>query len=151
MLRHRHFFVLHILHHAYAVAVLSGDGKYDAVIPHSSKDSYAGIITSGYVQNLKYVNSNFSSGKALFSMLGIGSYYGVMRDLEPDFGLLPLPKYDEQQQSYYTLRADGYIAIPAVVNDMGRRIPCRCSRLSPSCRGLSVRRTHPADIPIFHQ
>ena len=49
----------------------------------------------------------FSSGKTLF--FGSGSFSTVekIRDMECDFGILPCPKYDEEQESYRTLMYDG--------------------------------------------
>lgn len=39
-----------------------------------------------------------------------------MRD-GPDFGILPLPKYDEQQENYITMAYPFVTAIPALVKD----------------------------------
>ena len=49
----------------------------------------------------------FSSGKTLF--FGSGSFSTVekIRDMECDFGILPCPKYDEEQTAYRTLIYDG--------------------------------------------
>ncbi len=49
----------------------------------------------------------FSSGKTLF--LGNSSFSTVekIRDMECDFGILPCPKYDEEQTAYRTLMYDG--------------------------------------------
>ena len=46
------------------------------------------------------INKNFGEGKVLFWM---GSMYviGVLRQYDVNFGLLPAPKYDEQQENYY--------------------------------------------------
>lgn len=42
--------------------------------------------------------------------------YPEMRD-GPDFGILPLPKYDEQQENYITMAYPFVTAIPALVKD----------------------------------
>ena len=53
------------------------------------------------------VTAAFSSGKTLF--FGSGSFSTVekIRDMECDFGILPCPKYDEEQTAYRTLIYDG--------------------------------------------
>lgn len=43
-----------------------------------------------------------------------------LRDMETDFGILPMPKLDEAQEKYYSQLADGWadlIAVPASVSD----------------------------------
>lgn len=43
------------------------------------------------------------SGNVVFGSAQLGHYYSYARDYEGTFGVLPLPKYDEQQDGYYTL------------------------------------------------
>ncbi len=62
----------------------------------------------------------FFGGKAIFQMGSVGSpnskYY---RDLEFDFGLIPLPKYDENQTQYKTMVGGHHtaLAIPKTCRD----------------------------------
>jgi hypothetical protein len=60
-------------------------------------ETVTGKYTSVYNE---CINKNFGEGKALFWM---GSMYviGVLRQYDVNFGLLPAPKYDEQQAEYY--------------------------------------------------
>ena len=43
----------------------------------------------------------FRDGRALYRISVLGDVVGL-RDMKDDFGILPLPKYDEEQDSYYT-------------------------------------------------
>lgn len=53
------------------------------------------------------VQAAFSSGKALFFGSGTFSTVEKIRGMECDFGILPCPKFDEEQTSYRTLIFDG--------------------------------------------
>ena len=72
----------------------------------------------GTYENQAYITDNFSGGRALFALFGIGAYYNTLRSVEADFGILPLPKLNGEQSSYYTLRADSFIGIPSIVTDI---------------------------------
>jgi len=43
----------------------------------------------------------FDTGRALFLSSGM-STFGTFRDVETDFGIIPIPKYDEAQKEYYS-------------------------------------------------
>ncbi len=43
----------------------------------------------------------FRDGRALYRITVLGDVVGL-RDMNDDFGIFPLPKYDEEQDSYYT-------------------------------------------------
>lgn len=56
----------------------------------------------------------FMEERAIFVM-GCASFAKTsLRDFEPDYGVLPLPKYDEAQDGYYTTAQDAYniVSIP---------------------------------------
>ena len=38
--------------------------------------------------------------------------------MDTDFGILPLPKYDENQEKYETLNWSGFMVIPATAGDL---------------------------------
>ena len=42
-----------------------------------------------------------------------------MRDFTDDYGILPMPKYDEKQEGYYTLATDSYsqVSVPVTCED----------------------------------
>ena len=50
----------------------------------------------------------FSGGQALYYIGGFG-LAGSFRAMESDFGLVPLPKYDEAQKDYYSRICDGWL------------------------------------------
>ena len=56
----------------------------------------------------------FKRGLAVFMMECANVAKYGLRDFEPDYGILPLPKYDEAQDGYYTTSQDAYnlVSIP---------------------------------------
>ena len=56
----------------------------------------------------------FKRNLAIFSMECANVAKNHLRDFEPDYGVLPLPKYDEAQDGYYTTSQDAYniVSIP---------------------------------------
>lgn len=66
--------------------------------------------------------AKFQNGEALFMMCGMVNV-GVFRDLVSDFGLLPVPKLDEDQKEYYTTLStlNGMaLSVPKTNSDLGR-------------------------------
>lgn len=62
----------------------------------------------------------FQEGRALFLSHGIGSA-NRFRNMEVDFGVLPAPKYDEEQESYWNvIDAGKYMVIPKTATDLDR-------------------------------
>ena len=64
--------------------------------------------------------SVFESDKALFSMGMVKSVVGL-RDMESTYGVLPCPKYEEDQENYSSLvwmHHDSVLGIPASVTDV---------------------------------
>ncbi|MBE6613021.1 MAG: extracellular solute-binding protein [Ruminococcaceae bacterium] len=62
----------------------------------------------------------FSEDRALFMSHGIGSA-NRLRDMETDFGVLPAPKYDESQETYYNMSDAGkYLVVPKTAPDAAR-------------------------------
>ncbi len=56
----------------------------------------------------------FKRNLAIFTMECANVAKNHLRDFEPDYGILPLPKYDEKQDGYYTTSQDAYniVSIP---------------------------------------
>ncbi len=56
----------------------------------------------------------FKNGNTIFIMTCANYAKYTLRDFEPDYGVLPLPKFDETQEGYYTTSQDAYnvISIP---------------------------------------
>lgn len=60
----------------------------------------------------------FKQNQALFYVNFVGNI-SLMRDMEVDFGILPLPKYDEAQEKYYSRMIDGWIhVVPNTAQDL---------------------------------
>lgn len=57
----------------------------------------------------------FKNGSAFFDVTILGHLNGF-RDMENDFGVVPFPKYNEEQDRYYSRVVDGWIHIPPVTN-----------------------------------
>ncbi len=51
--------------------------------------------------------ATFASGKVLFMGNGTFAFVEKMRDMEDTFGIIPCPKFDEEQENYRTLVHDG--------------------------------------------
>ena len=65
------------------------------------------------------VREKFSNGKALFMADGFSSATSVFRDSDTEYGIIPMPKWDEAQDTYYTM-VDGshdILGIPTTVSD----------------------------------
>ncbi len=67
-----------------------------------------------------YASQMFLAKKAIFVPTSLGSFSSQsFRDFKDDYGVLPYPKYDENQQRYLTM-ADGFhtvLAVPKTVKD----------------------------------
>lgn len=61
----------------------------------------------------------FTSDQALFTT-GDLRWYSTLRDMKSDFGIIPFPKWDENQEKYQTLVQDAYslFAIPITCPDL---------------------------------
>lgn len=69
-----------------------------------------------------YATGNYRSmileSRAFLSELDIGSLHTYLREIEFDFGLLSLPKFNEAQSDYQVFCGAGLIGIPLVVTDI---------------------------------
>ena len=67
-----------------------------------------------------YASQMFLAKKAIFVNSSLGSYTSEgYRNFEDDYGIIPYPKYDENQKDYLTM-ADGFhtvLAVPKTVKD----------------------------------
>lgn len=77
---------------------------------------FSNVVGGGDAQRNAAVEY-FSRGGGLFRVGTIGQIQ-LLRDMEADFGIVPLPKYDEAQQTYYSRMVDGWIHVaPSTVRD----------------------------------
>lgn len=63
-----------------------------------NKDTTCAYQRNGYAAD--YGAIAFKEGRALFFMVNLGAAVGL-REMDDDFGILPLPLYNEQQDRYY--------------------------------------------------
>lgn len=64
--------------------------------------------------------ANFKAGRALFATATLGCCYGALRDMEDHYSVFPYPKYDEDQDAYYTGMMDNFtvLSIPISAPDL---------------------------------
>lgn len=89
---------------------------YDIVMsPDTFLDQYS---------STSYADSTYRSmlegGRSFLTFFDPGGMYTHMREISYDFGILPLPKFDEAQKTYDTIIAAGIIGVPADVTDPER-------------------------------
>ncbi|MBQ8509514.1 MAG: hypothetical protein IJ493_06355 [Clostridia bacterium] len=60
-------------------------------------------------------NDMFSAGQSLFLGTVVGRLT-AFRDMEDDFGMLPFPKYDENQDNYVTRVVDAWLHVVPITN-----------------------------------
>lgn len=73
-----------------------------------NKDVTCAYQRNGYAAD--YGQIAFKEGRALFLLQNLGAAT-VFRDMEDDFGILPLPLYDENQDRYYNSAASWSISL----------------------------------------
>ncbi len=80
-----------------------------------------GVDTSGYDNRWEWARTLFTNRQYLFMDLGMFELENL-RDMADDFGLLPMPKYDETQEDYYhRVNPEGCIfAVPMCCPDLER-------------------------------
>ena len=90
-----------------------------------SNEVYDRLNTFFWKTDGSYINADqqkvidiFASDRALFIPLTFGQSM-LLRDMESDFGIIPIPKYDVVQEKYQTTVKDDYtsFAIPITVQD----------------------------------
>ncbi|MHC1693911.1 MAG: hypothetical protein AB9835_01250 [Eubacteriales bacterium] len=68
------------------------------------------------------MDKTFADGRSLFNFAGLNRVT-LFRSMETDFGILPVPKYDKEQEKYYNVVSQwcsNSIAIPITVTDIER-------------------------------
>lgn len=80
-----------------------------------------GILFEGFTQRGQVYqtivddNRSFTENHSLFYMSGIYQWE-FMTDMQDDFGVVPLPKYNEEQEKYYARVCDGHANCVPVAN-----------------------------------
>jgi len=71
---------------------------------------------SNHVNQYWKSTSEFTDGRALFTATGVNSI-AALRDSDVEFGILPWPKYDEEQEKYRCLAWNTMLCVPSTVSD----------------------------------
>ena len=88
--------------------------------------------------------SEFSNAKVLFLMETLGRIH-LFRDMENDFGFVPMPKFDEKQESYYTWPG---ISTPLLVIPKTAEDPTRSATVANALTAVSTDTSIPAYYDI---
>ncbi len=95
--------------------VLKLQNNFDVTLYAESLSGYADVWTD-------CMDVTFQSDRALFNICWLNRA-SLFRDMETDFGILPLPKYDENQENYSSfvhMYCANTIAIPKTGQDFAR-------------------------------
>ena len=84
-------------------------------------------INSLYYDNNAFIDSSgkgieinvFANGNTAFLTTWINNSFSTLRDMKDDYGILPYPKLDEEQENYYSNSMDNYsmLSVPKTVKD----------------------------------
>jgi len=94
----------------------------DLTSPHnlSRIDKLTNMLEkTDYVEQNDIIDKTFKEGRALFLPHCLITPQLFLRDMEGDYGILPMPKYDEQQETYISFMnawSSGFVAIPSTAN-----------------------------------
>ena len=89
-------------------------GKYYNLV-HSG-ETYLDIYSNASYPTSTYRNT-IVEGRAFLATLDVGGLYANLREIEYDFGILPVPKLDEAQESYRVFCGAGLIGVPTNAPD----------------------------------
>ncbi len=115
-------------------------GKYYNLV-HSG-ETYLDIYSNASYPTSTYRNT-IVEGRAFLATLDVGGLYANLREIEFDFGILPIPKLDETQENYRVFCGAGLIGVPTNVPD-----PERTSVIAEALAYYSYREIRPAFFDI---
>ncbi len=105
------------------------DGTFELVLPSDRNQTILGMIIALMAEPSSYLITDYSkendlakmfaNGQALFYSGFLTDSFQFFRGMDPDFGLLPFPKYDTEQKSYITTitGGTGLLGIPKILAD----------------------------------
>lgn len=91
--------------------------KYYAMV--NSPDTWMDAYSSSSYATSTY-RDILIEGRSFFTELDIGGLYSYLREIEFDFGILPVPKFDESQKQYRIFCGAGLIGVPVNTPDAER-------------------------------
>lgn len=98
--------------------------------------------SNGQVYDDKY--PLFTTNHALLMPVRMIALFNELRDMEVDFGILPFPKYDEDQQKYYSFALDNYSVLCVPTNTKNMEM---VGALSEAMAAESTRSV----MPVFYE
>ncbi len=98
--------------------------------------------SNGQVYDDKY--PLFTTNHALLMPVRLIALFNELRDMEVDFGILPFPKYDEDQQKYYSFALDNYSVLCVPTNTKNMEM---VGALSEAMAAESTRSV----MPVFYE
>ncbi|MBQ8642572.1 MAG: hypothetical protein IJ480_10185 [Clostridia bacterium] len=110
------------------LATLNNDGTYSvdffnektvSALEKCMALTYDGVGTYNLHQDWRQVPVDFASGKVMMTQMYFGETTESLKDMEDTYGILPLPKFDEAQQAYYTNAWDQFsvFSVPVTAED----------------------------------
>ena len=115
-------------------------------------NKYYNIVHSGETyldvySNASYPTSTYRNtiveGRAFLATLDVGGLYANLREIEYDFGILPIPKFDEAQENYRVFCGAGLIGVPTNAPD-----PARTGVVAEALAYYSYKEIRPAFFDI---
>lgn len=106
----------------------TSDGGYEWDLFNEKNNDILERFYNAYTNNLGIyfgddVNdtNRFLENRSIFKIVAM-KYTESLRDFDSDFGILPAPKYDEEQEQYYSIADDSYsqIAVPSTCQNTER-------------------------------
>ncbi len=119
------------------------EGMPEVVITSEKWQTALGKINSFLWGDESVTNGKgtFSKYNCLFTTAWLGNMYGTYRDFKDEYGVIPYPKYDENQEKYMAGTMDRYsvLVMPITVSD-----PERTSVITEAVNAESYKILYPA-------
>ncbi|MGM9624267.1 MAG: hypothetical protein ACI3XM_01045 [Eubacteriales bacterium] len=130
----------------YPVLTLNTERMAEIVAKYYDQVYSGETYLEGY-SNASYPTSVYRTilieGRSFLSTLDIGGLYSYLREIEFDFGILPMPKFDEEQENYRVFCGAGLIGIPSDAEN-----PERSGVIAEALAYYSYREIRPAFFDI---
>lgn len=114
------------------VATINNDGTFEITFfNEKTVSALEKAIALTYDPTGSYVNDNwrdvgtaFAEGKTAMTQLYFGETTESLGDMEDTYGILPLPKFDESQEKYYTNAWDQFsvFAVPKTIREEDKEV-----------------------------
>ena len=109
---------------------------------YESKGSYT-LPNEG--EDIQKQRNMFKNDQLLLNAAPLYCSYGIYRDMESDYGILPFPKFDEKQEGYYTRLWADYGTFMCVPNNCGKQ------ELTGAFLEAAAFETHKSVIPVLYE